>query len=142
MSQGPLLEPDLMFGDIWANGPALAVISGVIGPSPRINWAGGNTLLGNYDVARQNVHADSAWNHGTFPHSYATNYFLCDVSEEYGSTEVWLGSHTDTTFNDHFDEEVAPGGRRLLSLGSGTSFWKRGGSGRHPSTLRSRRAPS
>jgi hypothetical protein len=49
-----------MFGDIWANGPALAVISGVIGPSPRINWAGGNTLLRNYDVARQNVHADSA----------------------------------------------------------------------------------
>jgi hypothetical protein len=117
MSQGPPLEPDLMFGDIWANRPALAVISGIIGPSPRINWAGGNTLPGNYDVARQNVHADSAWNHGTFPHSYATNYFLCDVSEQYGSTEVWLGSHTDTTFNDHFDEEVAPGGKRPTKFG-------------------------
>lgn len=109
MSQGPPTDDEgLMFSDIWANGPALAAISGIIGPSPRIVWAGGNTLLGKYDVARQNVHADTAWNHGTFPHSYATNYFLCDVSEEYGSTEVWLGSHTDTTFNDHLDEEVAP----------------------------------
>lgn len=108
MSQGPPTDPALMFGDIWANGPALAAISGIIGPSPRIVWAGGNTLLARYDVARQNVHADTAWNHATFPHSYATNYYLGDVSEEYGTTEVWLGSHSYTTFNDHLDEEVEP----------------------------------
>lgn len=117
MSQGPPTEPEIMFDDIWANGSAIAIISAIIGPSPRIVWAGGNTLLGNGDYARQNVHADSAWNHATFPHSYATNYYLCDVSEGYGSTECWLGSHTDTTFNDHFDEEVDPGGKRPTMFG-------------------------
>lgn len=119
MSQGPPTDtPEIMFDDIWANGSAIAAIEGIIGPSPSIVWAGGNTLLGSYDVARQNVHADSAWNHGTFPHSFAINYFLCDVSEEYGSTEVWLGSHTDTTFNDHLDEEVAPEeGKRATRYG-------------------------
>ena len=107
MSQGPPLDPALMFGDIWANGPALAAMSGVIGPFPRVIWAGGNTLLGKYEVARQNVHADIIFNHAKFPFACATNYYLSDVSEGYGSTEVWLGSHKDTTFMDHLDEEIA-----------------------------------
>jgi ectoine hydroxylase-related dioxygenase (phytanoyl-CoA dioxygenase family) len=105
MSQGPPLDPALIFGDVWANGPALAAMSGVIGPCPRAVWAGGNTLLGTADVARQNVHADIIFNHATFPFACASNFYLSDVSEGCGSTGVWLGSHRDTTFNDHLDEE-------------------------------------
>lgn len=105
MSQAPPLEPDLMFSDIWANGPAIAAISTYIGPSPRVAWVGGNTLLGNPNVTRQMVHADIVFNHAKFPFATATNFYLSDVSENYGSTEVWLGSHKETTFEDHVDEE-------------------------------------
>ncbi|PKS06035.1 hypothetical protein jhhlp_007869 [Lomentospora prolificans] len=101
MSQGPPLTPDLMYTDVWANQPAATVISAILGPNPRINYVNGNTALGGYDGARQRVHADLTFNHAQFPFAIVTNYYLIDVSPANGSTELWLGSHRDTSFHDH-----------------------------------------
>lgn len=101
MSQGPPLSPDLMYPSIWANGPASSLISSILGPSPHVNYVNGNTALPGYTGARQSVHADLTFNHATFPFAYVANYYLTDVSPANGSTELWIGSHQDTTFADH-----------------------------------------
>ncbi|KAH8888056.1 hypothetical protein GQ53DRAFT_604116, partial [Thozetella sp. PMI_491] len=97
----PPLDPDLMYTDIWANQPATTVISAILGPKPHVNYVNGNTALGGYNGARQRVHADLTFNHATYPFAIVTNYYLIDVSPANGSTELWLGSHRDTSFRDH-----------------------------------------
>jgi ectoine hydroxylase-related dioxygenase (phytanoyl-CoA dioxygenase family) len=90
-----------MYEDVWANKPASTVLSAILGPRPRVNYVNGNTALGGYDGARQRVHADLTFNHAEFPFAIVTNYYLIDVSPANGSTELWLGSHRDTSFRDH-----------------------------------------
>ena len=101
MSQGPPLDPKLMYTDIWANKPAATVLTAILGPRPHVNYVNGNTALGGFDGARQRVHADLTFNHAQFPFAIVTNYYLIDVSPANGSTELWLGSHRDTSFRDH-----------------------------------------
>jgi hypothetical protein len=55
MSQGPPLDPEYLYEDIWANQPASQVLSAVLGPNPTVNYVNGNTALGGYK-ARQMVH--------------------------------------------------------------------------------------
>ncbi|KAK5189614.1 hypothetical protein LTR99_006147 [Exophiala xenobiotica] len=100
MSQGPPLSTDLMYEDIWANSPADQVLSYILGPRPCVNYVNGNTALGGFN-ARQRVHADLTFNHGTFPFAIVTNFYLSDVSPANGSTELWIATHRDTTFADH-----------------------------------------
>lgn len=110
MAQGPPLEPDLMFSDVWANEPALAVIASVLGPNPRVNFVGGNTVLGkDYKGVRQNVHPDLTFNHGMIPFAYCANIYLSDTSIENGSTELWLGSHRDCSYADQKPKVQEPG---------------------------------
>jgi len=90
-----------MYTDIWANQPAATVLSFMLGPKPRVNYVNGNTALGGFNGARQRVHADLTFNHAQFPFAIVTNYYLIDVSPANGSTELWLGSHRDTSFHDH-----------------------------------------
>ncbi|OCL04122.1 phytanoyl-CoA dioxygenase family protein [Glonium stellatum] len=100
MTQGPPLDPELMFSDIWANGPAAAILNTLLGPKPCVNFANGNTALGGFVGGRQRVHADISFNHCAFPTLIVTNYYLVDASPANGSTELWLGSHRDGTFAD------------------------------------------
>lgn len=101
MSQGPPLDPRLMYSDIWANGPAAQALENILGPSPRVNYVNGNTALGGYHDARQRVHADLSFNHGQLPFGVVANYYLTDVTPANGSTELWIASHRDTSFRDH-----------------------------------------
>ncbi|KAL1891836.1 hypothetical protein Sste5346_007380 [Sporothrix stenoceras] len=101
MSQGPPLDPTLMYEDVWANKPAATVLSSLLGPRPTVTYVNGNTALGGFNGARQRIHADLTFNHAQFPFAIVTNYYLIDVSPANGSTELWLGSHRDTTFRDH-----------------------------------------
>ncbi|KAF2094709.1 phytanoyl-CoA dioxygenase family protein [Rhizodiscina lignyota] len=100
MSQGPPLDPALMYTSIWANQPAAHVLSYVLGPNPRVNFVNGNTALGGFNGARQRVHADLSFNHARLPWGIVTNYYLMDVSPANGSTEIWLASHQGS-FADH-----------------------------------------
>ena len=102
MSQGPPLQPSLMYEDIWANKPASTILSCLLGPRPRVNYVNGNTALPvTENRGRQRVHADLTFNHGMMPFGIVANYYLIDVSPANASTELWLGSHRDTTFADH-----------------------------------------
>lgn len=101
MSQGPPLDPSLMYTSIWANAPAAHVLQNLLGPRPKVNYVNGNTALGGFNGARQRVHADLSFNHAQYPFGIVTNYYLMDVSPANGSTELWIASHRDTSFRDH-----------------------------------------
>ncbi|KAK3612980.1 hypothetical protein LTR56_028136, partial [Elasticomyces elasticus] len=96
--------PDLLvlrlLKDIWANKMTAVVISAILGPNPRCNFADSNTALGAGYDGRQGVHADMAYNFPQTPCTITANYYLKDASPANGSTEVWLGSSRDTTFRD------------------------------------------
>lgn len=63
MSQGPPLDPSLMYEHVWANKPAATVLSSLLGPRPTVTYINGNTALGGFNGARQRIHADLTFNH-------------------------------------------------------------------------------
>ncbi|KAK4540416.1 hypothetical protein LTR36_009273 [Oleoguttula mirabilis] len=99
IDQAPPLVADLMYGDIWANPFAVAIISAILGPNPVCHYANGNTAL--KAEGRQPVHSDIDKPHPLYPFAYAINIPLCGTSVENGSTEVWIGSHHKGNIDQH-----------------------------------------
>ncbi|KAF2128278.1 phytanoyl-CoA dioxygenase family protein [Dothidotthia symphoricarpi CBS 119687] len=108
ISQPPPTTPELMFDTLWANPFAAAVSAAILGPRPRVHYANGNTAL--QSTERQTVHADLDHNHLRFPFAIVANFYMTDTSATNGSTEIWVGSHRDTSVADHVDTRDAPGG--------------------------------
>jgi hypothetical protein len=95
----PPFEPYL-FRDILVNDAVIAVSLGILGRHMKCAFYSGNTALPS--EARQPVHADvgQLWPNQTVAHpAYAlvVNIPLVDVSAENGSTEIWPGTHLDTS---------------------------------------------
>ncbi|KAI8199805.1 hypothetical protein K4K52_008644 [Colletotrichum sp. SAR 10_76] len=101
ISQPPPLDVDYLYSDIWANRFTNKIISNVLGPNPVVSYVNGNTALPSADNTRQEVHADVAYAHVNYPFGLVANYYLVDTDVENGSTEVWIGSHRDTSMEDH-----------------------------------------
>ncbi|CAI9627569.1 unnamed protein product [Alternaria burnsii] len=108
ISQRPPASPDLMFQSIWANPFAASIGAAILGPSPRVVYANGNTALSSTE--RQTVHADLDHEHLRFPFALVANYYLVDTGPLNGGTEVWIGSHRDTSMADHVESRESPGG--------------------------------
>ena len=97
--QYPPLQPQLMFDDVWANPFALAIVSSLLGPQPALHYAKANTALpSDGTTSRQPVHSDLEFMHPSFPFAVVINVPLSDVGPDNGATEVWLGSHVDSSF--------------------------------------------
>ncbi|KAA8645196.1 phytanoyl-CoA dioxygenase family protein [Aspergillus tanneri] len=109
ISQPPPYTVDLMFESVWANPFTAAISAAILGPNPRVHFANGNTALGRAS-GRQTVHADLGSRHLCFPFGIVANYYLIDTDETNGSTEVWVGTHRDTTIEDHDHSPGAVGG--------------------------------
>lgn len=100
LQQGPPPIEPYLFKDVLVNELAIQVAAGVLGPRIKNNFYSGNTAL--QSEARQPVHADTGqlWpNIDVAPPAYAlvVNIPLLDVSAENGGTEIWPGSHKDTS---------------------------------------------
>ncbi|RSL90275.1 hypothetical protein CEP52_014625 [Fusarium oligoseptatum] len=102
ISQPPPLAKELLFDDIWANPFTNAISANILGPNPVVNYANGNCALKS--EARQEVHGDVAYAHLEFPYGIVANYYLVDTDFENGATEIWIGSHRNTTMADHIGE--------------------------------------
>ncbi|KAF2964187.1 hypothetical protein GQX73_g9369 [Xylaria multiplex] len=100
INQGPPLDDSLMLSDVWVNPFVLSVLAAMLGPYPVLHYACGNTALKAASNGRQPVHSDIEFPHPRFPFSLVVNIPLVDMMESNGATEVWLGSHTATTFDD------------------------------------------
>lgn len=112
MQQDPPPFPPYLFRDVLVNDAAIAVTEGVLGQGLKNAFYSGNTALPSEH--RQPVHADMGqlWPHLEVAHpAYAivVNLPLVDMSAENGSTEMWPGTHKDTSvvFQDG-DIKVSP----------------------------------
>jgi ectoine hydroxylase-related dioxygenase (phytanoyl-CoA dioxygenase family) len=94
-----------MYPEIYANRPTAAVLSHVLGPKPELRYIRTNTLIGN-TVNRQRVHKDVKGVHLSHPYAVAMNTCLVDTESSNGSTEVWLGTHNSSPWDDHVQHDV------------------------------------
>lgn len=89
-----------LFRDVLLNDLVIAVTQAVLGKGVKNSFYSGNTALPSDNM--QPVHADigqlwSNLDHATPPYALVVNVPLVDVSARNGSTELWPGTHLDTT---------------------------------------------
>jgi hypothetical protein len=100
LQQDPPPFPPYLYRDILVNDAAIAVTKGILGPGLKNAFYSGNTAMPSEN--RQPVHADMGhlWTDLEVAHpAYAIviNAPLVDMSVENGSTEMWPGTHKDTS---------------------------------------------
>jgi hypothetical protein len=79
----------------------------MLGPSPRLRFLSANTAFKTPPSKRrcQPVHVDVHFKPLlNIPFGFCVNINLIDVDPEHGSTEVWLGSHLDTSWQYEVEE--------------------------------------
>lgn len=109
VQQDPPPFPPYLFEDVLLNKMVLAVTSAILGRGVKNTLYSGNTALPG--DSRQPVHADIGhlWPRLEVAHPPAhlvVNIPLVDVSAENGSTEIWPGTHRDTTITAGKDIKV------------------------------------
>lgn len=90
-----------LFKEVLANDIVIAITKAMLGPGLKNAFYSGNTALPKAG-GRQPVHADlgQLWPNlpsATPPYSLVVNVLPVDVSPENGSTEIWPGTHRDTS---------------------------------------------
>jgi len=112
VQQDPPPFPPYLFRDVLANDIVIEVTQSILGKGLYNSFYSGNTAMPS--ESRQPVHADSGqlWENlevATPPYALVVNVGLVDMSPENGSTEIWPGTHLDTTVTmQSGDIEVAP----------------------------------
>ncbi len=100
IQQDPPPYLPFLFRDVLVNPFVIQATKSVLGAGLHNNFYSGNTNLPGSQP--QPVHADygQLWPNLQVAHpafSYVINLPLIDVNEHNGSTEIWPGTHTDTT---------------------------------------------
>ena len=89
-----------MLPEIYANKPAGTIFTALFGPQPELRYIRSNTLIG-HTTGRQRVHKDIRFRYLNHPFAVTFNVILCDCTPENGSTEIWLGTHNSSSWEDH-----------------------------------------
>lgn len=101
LQQDPPPFPPYLFKDVLLNDLIIEVTHSVLGDGLYNSFYSGNTALAR-STSRQPVHADMGhlWPNmeiATPAYAYVVNFPLVDMDASNGSTEMWPGSHKDTT---------------------------------------------
>jgi hypothetical protein len=100
VSLSPPLKKEFFFRDIYANPFALHIMKYALGPRPQVRFLRSNVCLKG--TQRQRVHSDMDFAFPEYvPWCYTVNITLCDTNLDNGATEIWLGTHRNTTIDDH-----------------------------------------
>jgi ectoine hydroxylase-related dioxygenase (phytanoyl-CoA dioxygenase family) len=78
---------------------ATQITSTCLGPRPKWTFCSANTALPptpETPPQSQPVHSDADFDHPTHPFALVVNVPLVAMKPENGSTEIWLGTHTDS----------------------------------------------
>ncbi|KAF9883341.1 hypothetical protein FE257_003557 [Aspergillus nanangensis] len=78
---------------------ATQITTNTLGPRPKWTFCSGNSAMpptAEHPPMSQPVHSDADFAHPTHPFAYVVNVPLITMTPENGSTEVWLGTHTDS----------------------------------------------
>ena len=110
VQQEPPPFPPYLFKDVLLNDMAIAVTKSVLGNGVKNGFYSGNTAV--LSTERQPVHADTGqlWANlevASPAFNIVVNVPLVDFSPENGSTEIWVGSHLDTSVDVHSNIEVS-----------------------------------
>ncbi|KAL2005613.1 hypothetical protein VTN00DRAFT_10106 [Thermoascus crustaceus] len=84
---------------IFMNPLATQVASTFLGPRPKWTFCSGNTAMPPTPPTppqSQPVHTDADFEHPSHPFALVINVPLVTMTPENGSTELWLGTHTDS----------------------------------------------
>ena len=111
IQQDPPPFPPFLFQDVLLNKMVIAVTRAVLGQGVKNDFYSGNTAIKSEQ--RQPVHADSGQLfanlvEGTPPYGLVVNVPLVDFSPQNGSTEIWAGTHKDTSVVMGQDIKVTP----------------------------------
>jgi ectoine hydroxylase-related dioxygenase (phytanoyl-CoA dioxygenase family) len=92
--------PPYLFRDVLLNDQVIAVTKAILGAGLKNSYYSGNTAMPG--GKEQPVHVDTGqlWpdlEHPTPPYGLVVNVPVVDMSRENGSTELWPGTHHDTT---------------------------------------------
>ncbi|RDW84381.1 hypothetical protein BP6252_01971 [Coleophoma cylindrospora] len=107
IQQDPPMTEKYFEGSIIVNRLATQVTSSVLGPRPRLSFISGNSALppsASTPPQSQPVHSDADFEHPHSPFALVVNVPLVEMSEENGSTEIWLGTHTAASIADQEGE--------------------------------------
>jgi ectoine hydroxylase-related dioxygenase (phytanoyl-CoA dioxygenase family) len=109
VQQNPPPFPPYLFRDVLVNDMVIAVTKAVLGPGLKNDFYSGNTAVRSEQ--RQPVHADvgQLWSNlevATPAFGLVINVPVVDMSPENGSTEIWPGTHLDTSISMHNDIKV------------------------------------
>jgi hypothetical protein len=109
IQQAPPPFPPYLFPDVLMNDMVIAVAQALLGPGIKNTMYTGNTALPSRE--RQPVHADTGhlWPRLEVAHPpvhLVINVPVVDVSPENGSTEIWPGTHRDTTITAGRDIKI------------------------------------
>lgn len=101
VQQDPPPIPPYLFRDVMANDIVISVTKSILGNGLKNAFYSGNNALPR-STNRQPVHADMGqlWPNlevATPAYALVVNVLPVDVSPENGSTEIWPGTHTDTS---------------------------------------------
>ena len=111
VQQDPAPFPPFLFREVLVNDLAISVTKAILGAGMRNGFYSGNTAVKSEN--RQPVHADEGqlWPNLDVahpPHSIVVNLPLVDMGPENGSTEIWPGTHLDTTISVQLGDIVLP----------------------------------
>jgi hypothetical protein len=100
VQQDPAPFPPYLFRDVLVNDVVISITKAVLGAGLKCDFYSGNTA--RKSESRQPVHADigQLWPNlqvAPPPHMLVVNVPLVDMGPENGSTEIWPGTHKDTT---------------------------------------------
>jgi hypothetical protein len=101
IQQDPPPFPPYLFREVLVNEIVIEITKALLGAGLKNSFYSGNTALPQKE-ARQPVHADTGqlWpdlETATPPYALVVNVLPVDVSPENASTEIWPGTHTDTS---------------------------------------------
>ncbi|KAI5294120.1 hypothetical protein KEM55_006762 [Ascosphaera atra] len=102
IQQEPPTEPEYIFEDVIANPWATSILECMMGRNPTVRFYSANTAFKATD--RQPVHIDIKFDFPRIPFGFFINVNLIDTTPENGCTELWPGSHRDTTVDYTVDE--------------------------------------
>ena len=96
IQQDAVVDQAYVFDDVIANPFATAITECMLGPHPRLRFYSANTAF--KAEMRQPVHVDVHFAFPRMPFGFCVNVNLIDVDPAHGSTEMWLGSHLDASW--------------------------------------------
>ncbi|WWC87480.1 uncharacterized protein L201_002370 [Kwoniella dendrophila CBS 6074] len=91
----PYNDSELFPPSIFSNPIASQITSSLLGGKPTMSFISSNAAV-KAEVG-QPVHADADFAHPSIPFATVVNVGLIDMMPENGSTQVWLGTHKDTS---------------------------------------------